>query len=87
LTTTLRTAIHESETQLQWNISSVNSRDILAKTHQREQNMTLYLLSSMVFWVVTPCSLVQTELGLLPVSAGFLLGLLFNLEDGDNMFL
>jgi hypothetical protein len=43
---------------------------------------------SMGFWNVMLCNLerVQTELTLLPASAGFLLGLFFDSEDGGLMF-
>jgi hypothetical protein len=42
-----------------------------------------------VFWVVTSCNSqgAQNFKAELPASAGFLLGFLFNREDGNNMFL
>jgi hypothetical protein len=44
-------------------------------------------MKSTVFWDVMPCSPDGTEFILLPTSAGFLLGLLFDTEDEGDMLL
>jgi hypothetical protein len=46
------------------------------------------VMKSSVFWDITPRSPEETARSYFsPLHAGFLLGILFNTEDGDDMFL
>jgi hypothetical protein len=43
-------------------------------------------LKNVILWDKKPCNLLRVKTCLLPASAGFLLGLIPNPEDGGDMF-